>query len=151
MSHFHTLTVKNIEAITSKAVTISFEVPQHLKETYSYKAGQYITLKTTLNGKEVRRDYSLCSSPKSGDLKVAVKEVHDGTFSAYANHELKIGDTMEIAPPKGHFVFQPNDSKIKHIAAFAAGSGITPILSIVKCALEEEELSNVVLVSSAGR
>jgi ring-1,2-phenylacetyl-CoA epoxidase subunit PaaE len=146
MSHFHTLTVKNIEAITSKAVTISFEVPQHLKETYSYKAGQYITLKTTLNGKEVRRDYSLCSSPKSGDLKVAVKEVHDGTFSAYANHELKIGDTMEIAPPKGHFVFQPNDSKIKHIAAFAAGSGITPILSIVKCALEEEELSNVVLV-----
>jgi ring-1,2-phenylacetyl-CoA epoxidase subunit PaaE len=146
MSHFHTLTIKNIERETSNAVTINFEVPQDLKETYSFKAGQYITLKTILNGKETRRDYSLCSSPESGDLKVAVKQVQDGTFSAYANNDLRIGDTLEVAPPKGHFVFQPNDSKIKHIAAFAAGSGITPILSIVKCALEEEVLSNVVLV-----
>lgn len=146
MSHFHTLTIKNIERETSNAVTINFEVPQDLKQTFAFKAGQYITLKTTLNGKEIRRDYSLCSSPKSGDLRVAVKQVKEGTFSAYANTQLKAGDTLEVAPPKGHFIFQPNDSKIKHIAAFAAGSGITPILSIVKCALEEEVLSNVVLV-----
>lgn len=146
MSQFHTLTIKNIERLTSQAVTLTFEVPQHLKDIYKFKSGQYITIKTVLNGTEIRRDYSLCSSPKSEHLKVAVKQVKDGTFSAYVNNELKIGDQLEIAAPRGHFVFQPNDFKTKHIAAFAAGSGITPILSIVKCALEEEVLSNVVLV-----
>lgn len=146
MSHFHTLSIKNIERVTSKSVTITFEVPPDLKDTYKFKAGQYITIKATLNGTEIRRDYSLCSSPKSGELRVAVKEVKDGTFSAYVNKELKVGDQLEIAPPRGHFIFEPNDSKTKHIAAFAAGSGITPILSIVKSALEEEVLSNVVLV-----
>lgn len=146
MSHFHTLTIKNIEKITSKAVTISFEVPPHLKETFAFKSGQYITLRKTFNGTELRRDYSLCSSPQSGELKVAVKEVSDGVFSVFANRQLKAGDTLEVAEPRGHFVFEPNDSKVKHLAAFAAGSGITPILSIVKCALEEEVMSNVVLV-----
>ncbi len=146
MSNFHTLVIKNIEQITSQAVTLSFEIPQHLQEMYKFKAGQYITLKTVLNGTELRRDYSLCSSPKSGELKVAVKQVQDGTFSAFANNQLKVGDTIEVAAPRGHFVFEPNDFKTKHIAAFAAGSGITPILSIVKCALEEEIQSNVVLV-----
>lgn len=146
MSNFHSLTIKNIERITSQAVTLSFDVPSHLKETYTFSSGQYVTLKKVLNGVELRRDYSLCSSPKSDELKVAVKEVENGTFSAFANHELKIGDTIDVAAPRGHFVFKPNDSKTKHIAAFAAGSGITPILSIIKCALEEEVLSNVVLV-----
>ncbi|MBA6151911.1 ferredoxin--NADP reductase [Gelidibacter maritimus] len=146
MSQYHTLTIKNIERVTSKSVTITFEVPQHLKDDFKFKAGQYITIKSMLNGTEIRRDYSLCSSPKSGDLRVAVKEVKDGTFSKYVNNQLKVGDQLEIAPPRGHFIFEPNDAKTKHIAAFAAGSGITPILSIVKCALEEEVMSNVVLV-----
>lgn len=146
MSNFHTLVIKNIERTTSQAVSISFEVPPYLKDTYAFKAGQYITIKSVLNGVELRRDYSLCSSPKSGELKVAVKQVQDGTFSAFANKELKAGDTLDVAAPRGHFVFEPNDFKTKHIAAFAAGSGITPILSIVKCALEEEIMSNVVLV-----
>lgn len=146
MSQFHSLTIKNIERITDKSVAISFVVPQHLKTDFAFKAGQYITLKTTINGNEVRRDYSLCSSPKSGELKVAVKEVEDGTFSSYANNQLKTGDVLEVATPNGRFVFEPNDSKTKHIAAFAAGSGITPVLSIIKCALEEEIHSNVVLV-----
>lgn len=146
MSQFHTLHIKNIERITSKAVTLSFEVPENLKAAYTFQAGQYITLKKVLNGTEIRRDYSLCSSPKSGELRVAVKEVREGVFSAYVNNELNVGDALEVAPPKGRFVFEPNDTKTKHIAAFAAGSGITPILSIVKCALEEEVQSNVVLV-----
>lgn len=146
MSNFHSLSIKNIERIAPHAVTLSFDVPPHLKETYAFKSGQYITLKAKLNGQELRRDYSLCSSPKSNTLKVAVKEVQGGVFSAYANNELKVGDTLEVAAPRGHFIFEPNDSKTKHIAAFAAGSGITPILSIIKCALEEEVLSNVVLV-----
>ena len=146
MSQFHKLTIKDIHKETDKAVTISFNVPQDLKEIFVFKAGQYITLKTSVNGNEVRRDYSLCSSPKSGELKVAVKEVKDGTFSAYANRKLQIGDVLDVAPPKGHFVFEPNDSKTKNIAAFAAGSGITPVLSIIKCALEEEIYSKVILV-----
>ena len=146
MSQFYTLQIKEILRETDKAVTISLNVPENLKSTFSFKAGQYITLKTKLNGEEIRRDYSLCSSPKSGELKVAVKEVKDGTFSSYANNVLKTGDLLEVAPPKGHFVFEPNDSKTKNIALFAAGSGITPILSIIKCALEEEIHSKVILV-----
>ncbi|WP_452232840.1 2Fe-2S iron-sulfur cluster-binding protein [Lacinutrix sp. MEBiC02595] len=146
MSQFHKLTIEDIHRETEKSVTITFNVPENLKETFTFQAGQYITVKTTINGNEVRRDYSLCSSPKSGELKVAVKEVEGGTFSAYANNSLKVGDVLEVASPKGRFVFTPNDSKTKNIAAFAAGSGITPVLSIIKCALEEEVHSKVILV-----
>jgi len=146
MSSFHNLSVKNIKRETDKSISISFNLPENLKASFAFKAGQYITLKTVIDGHEVRRDYSLCISPKSGELKVAVKEVNDGTFSAYANNTLKVGDTLEVAPPKGRFIFEPNDSKTKNIALFAAGSGITPILSIVKCALEEEVYSQVILV-----
>ncbi len=146
MSQFHKLTIKKVQRETSKAISISFNLPQELEDSFAFKAGQYITLKNEIDGHEVRRDYSLCSSPKSGELKVAVKEVKDGTFSAYANNTLKDGDVLEVASPKGRFVFEPNDSKTKNIAAFAAGSGITPILSIIKCALEEEVHSKVILV-----
>ncbi|WP_299223631.1 ferredoxin--NADP reductase [uncultured Psychroserpens sp.] len=146
MSQFHQLTIEHIERLTDQSVAITFNVPNHLKADFEYKAGQYITLKTNINSNEVRRDYSLCSSPKSGVLKVAVKEVKDGTFSSYANNQLKAGDVLEVSTPNGRFIFEPNDLKTKHIAVFAAGSGITPILSIIKCALEEEIQSNVVLV-----
>ena len=146
MSSFHKLIVKSIQRLTDKSISITFDVPENLKNTFVFKAGQYITLKNTINGNEVRRDYSLCASPKSGELRVAIKEVKDGTFSAYANNTLQIGDTLEVAPPKGRFIFEPNDSKTKNIAAFVAGSGITPVLSIIKCALEEEVYSNVILV-----
>ena len=146
MSQFYTLQIKDIHRETDKAVSISFNVPENLKNTFEFKAGQYVTLKTILDGEEIRRDYSLCSSPKSGNLKVAVKEVKGGTFSAFANTTLKVGDLLEVAPPKGRFIFEPNDSKTKNIALFAAGSGITPILSIIKCALEEEIHSKIILV-----
>ena len=146
MSHFYKLTIKDIHRETDKAVVLSFDVPQDKKAEFKFKAGQYITLKTTIEGNEVRRDYSICSSPKSGDLKVAVKEVENGTFSSYVNNTLKVGDSLEVAIPKGRFVFEPNDNKTKNIAAFAAGSGITPVLSIIKCALEEEVYSKVILV-----
>lgn len=146
MSGFHTLSIKNINRVTEKSVSISFNVPENLREDFRFKAGQYITLKTQIDNNEVRRDYSLCVSPKSGDLKVAVKEVEDGTFSAYANNTLNVGDTLEVAAPKGRFIFEPNDQKTKNIALFAAGSGITPIMSIIKCALEEEVHSKVILV-----
>lgn len=146
MSGFHKLSIKNITRVTEKSVSIGFNIPENVKEQFKFKAGQYITLKTQINGSEVRRDYSLCVSPKSGDLKVAVKEVENGTFSVYANNALKVGETIEVASPKGRFIFEPNDNKTKNIALFAAGSGITPIMSIIKCALEEEVNSKVILV-----
>jgi ring-1,2-phenylacetyl-CoA epoxidase subunit PaaE len=146
MSSFHKLSVKNISRETDKAISISFNIPENLKGIFNFQAGQYITLKTEIEGNEVRRDYSLCVSPKSGELKIAIKEVKDGTFSAFANNTLKVGDNLDVAPPKGRFVFEPNDSKTKNIALFAAGSGITPILSIIKTALEEEIHSQVILV-----
>ena len=141
MSSFHNLSVKEITRETSKSISISFNIPEDLKPTYAFKAGQYITLKTTIDGHEIRRDYSLCASPKSGELKVAIKEVKDGTFSAFANTQIKVGDVFQVAPPKGRFIFEPNDSKTKNIAAFAAGSGITPLMSIAKTMLEAEPQS----------
>ncbi|TXE13016.1 ferredoxin--NADP reductase [Seonamhaeicola algicola] len=146
MSSFHSLSIKNIIKETANAISISFNVPENLKDTFAFKAGQYITLKTTINGNEVRRDYSLCVAPNSNELKVAVKEVKDGTFSTYANNQLHAGDTLEVAPPNGRFIFEPNNKTTKNIALFAAGSGITPILSIIKCALQEEVNSKIILV-----
>ncbi|MDG4715178.1 ferredoxin--NADP reductase [Winogradskyella marincola] len=146
MAQFHNLTIKSIENVTEQSVAITFDIPADLKDTFSFKAGQYITLKTDINGEAVRRDYSICASKNSGDLTVAVKAVENGTFSVYANNTLKAGDSIEVAPPNGRFVFEPNEVKTRTVAAFAAGSGITPILSIAKTLLEEEPFSNFILV-----
>ncbi|MGB0981834.1 MAG: 2Fe-2S iron-sulfur cluster-binding protein [Winogradskyella sp.] len=146
MSQFHSLTIKSLEKITAKSVAITLEIPAHLKADFSFKAGQYITLKTTINGEDIRRDYSICASVNSGDVTVAVKTVDGGIFSVYANTQLKIGDSIEVAAPNGRFVFEANEAKTRTIAAFAAGSGITPILSIAKTLLEDEPFSNFILV-----
>lgn len=146
MSQFHSLTIKSLEKITAKSVAITLDIPEHLKANFSFKAGQYITLKTTINGEDIRRDYSICASVNSGDVTVAVKTVDGGTFSVYANTQLKIGDSIDVAAPNGRFVFEANAAKTRTIAAFAAGSGITPILSIAKTLLEGEPFSNFILV-----
>ena len=146
MSHFHSLSIKSIDKVTDTAVAITFDVPENLKEKFSFIAGQYITLKTSINGEDIRRDYSICASKNSGDLTVAVKAVENGTFSVYANASLKTGDTLEVAEPNGRFTFEANAAKTRTIAAFAAGSGITPVLSIAKTLLEEEPFSNFILV-----
>lgn len=146
MSQFHKLKIASVEKVTDKSVAITFSIPEHLNNNFLFKAGQYITLKLTINGEDVRRDYSICSSKNSGALTVAVKAVEGGTFSVYANEKLSAGDTIEVAEPNGRFVFEDNEAKTRTIAAFAAGSGITPILSIAKTLLEEEPFSNFVLV-----
>ncbi len=146
MSQFHTLHIKSIAKVTAQSVAITFDVPEPLKPVFIFKAGQYVTLKAIIDGKEVRRDYSICSSVNSGDLTVAVKAVEQGTFSVFANQELNVGDSLEVAPPNGRFIFEANEVKTRTIAAFAAGSGITPVLSIVKTLLEHEPFSNFILV-----
>lgn len=146
MSRFYALTVKAIERITPQSVTVSFHIPESLNEAFLFSAGQYITIKKELNGTEVRRSYSVCTAPKSGELKIGIKKVADGLFSSFANDELKEGDMLDVHPPEGRFVFLPEKDKARHIIAFAAGSGITPVMSIMKTALEGESGSTVVLV-----
>ena len=146
MAQFHELTIQSIRPVTDKSVAITFNIPEALKANFNFVAGQYITLKTEINGEEVRRDYSLCSAPNSGHLPVGVKAVEGGTFSVYANEKLQAGDTIEVAEPNGRFTFEANEAKTRTVAAFAAGSGITPILSIVRTLLEGEPFSNFILV-----
>lgn len=146
MSRYHTLKISAIDRLTDAAIKITFEVPGNLKETFLFKAGQYLSLKTNIDGNEIRRDYSICSSVNSGNLSIAVKAVKDGTFSNYANQKLSVGNTIEVMAPQGRFVFEQHPDKTRTIAAFAAGSGITPILSIGKTLLEEEPFSNFILV-----
>lgn len=147
MSQFHTLTIQNITRETAKAVTLTFAIPEALKDTFSFIAGQYLTLKTEINGEEVRRAYSLSSTPASGKLSVTVKEVEGGTFSVYANMQLQEGDTLEVAIPEGRFLLDNAFAKSnKTYLAFAAGSGITPIMSMIRTVLEQSEESKFVLV-----
>tara|TARA_R100000935_G_C2831441_1_gene165327 strand:+ start:968 stop:2008 length:1041 start_codon:yes stop_codon:yes gene_type:complete len=143
MSEFYTLTVSDIIKETPNSVSITFSVPENLKSQFEFKAGQYLTIKHKKGDTEIRRAYSICSSPQSGELKVAVKKVKKGAFSEFANTQLQVGDALEVMPPTGKFVLEPN---LKHYAAFAAGSGITPVLSLIKCVLEDNSQSTFLLV-----
>jgi len=145
MAQFHTLKIQSIVRQTEKAVSITFDVPTNLSAEFNFKAGQYITLKAVINETEIRRDYSLSSSPKSGDLTVTIKEIEGGVFSTYANKSLNIGDSLEVGMPNGRFIYESQSEDIKSIVAFAAGSGITPIMSIARTVLETGN-DNVVLI-----
>ena len=140
MSEFYALTVSEVKKETPNSVSISFDIPENLKNTFAFKAGQYITVKYQSGGKEIRRAYSICSSPKSGILKVGVKKVNNGAFSMYANNQLKVGDQLQVMPPTGKFILEPN---LKNYVAFAAGSGITPVLSLIKSTLEDIQLQHL--------
>jgi ring-1,2-phenylacetyl-CoA epoxidase subunit PaaE len=144
MNTFHTLTVKHIIKETAHAVSVVFDIPETLKSNFTFKAGQYITLKHEVNGEEVRRAYSICASPNSGELKVAIKAVEGGTFSVYATEHLNEGDTIEVHEPEGNFILEPESGK--NYIAFAAGSGITPVLSMVKTVLEDTTDATMTLV-----
>ena len=146
MIHFHPLRVKKVEKETEDCVSIEFEVPEELKETFQFKQGQNLTIKKMFSGEELRRNYSLCTSPFDKQLKVAVKKAEGGVFSTWANEELKAGDVLEVLPPTGKFYTELHPSQKKHYVAFAAGSGITPILSIIKTTLLTEAKSECTLV-----
>lgn len=146
MPQFHTLKIKEIIKETIDAVSILFDVPNDLSKTYKFIAGQYLTVRTTINNETIRRAYSICSSEKSGDLKIAIKAIDNGLFSNHAYNNLSEGDTLEVAPPEGNFKLSTEPSQLKNYLGFAAGSGITPIMSMIKTVLEDEPKSTFTLI-----
>ena len=135
MSKSYSLKIKDIIRETEKAVQLVFEVPQALKEEFKFKSGQYVNLETKIKGETVRRSYSICASPNE-DLAVAIKELEGGIFSSYANQDLKVGEPVDVFSPEGNFLLEASEKETTYIA-FAAGSGITPILSMIKTILKE--------------
>lgn len=142
---FHTLKISDIRKETEDAVSIAFEVPDNLKTDYLFNAGQYLTLKSIIDGEDVRRSYSLCSAPYENEWRVAIKVVDGGKFSTFANQKLQKGNDLEVMTPAGNFAVKTDASASKSYALFAAGSGITPILSIAKTVLHEEPKSDITL------
>jgi ring-1,2-phenylacetyl-CoA epoxidase subunit PaaE len=145
LSKFHRLVVAKVERETRDAVAITFAVPDSLAEAFRFAAGQHLTLRADIGGQDVRRSYSICSGVRDGSLRIAVKRNPGGVFSGWANETLKAGDTLEVLPPLGHFGVPLVPGSRRSYAGFAAGSGITPLLSIVKTTLAVEPRSRFTL------
>ena len=146
MPVFHSLTISDIRKETDDAVCLTFDVPADLAETYRFIQGQYLTLKAHIDGSEVRRSYSICAGVDDGELRVAVKKVAGGVFSTFANEELGTGDVIEVMPPRGTFFTPLDEDSERNYLCIAAGSGITPIISIIKTILKREQRSQVTLL-----
>ena len=138
MAKFFPLKVTDVYKETDDCSVVNFEVPQQLRKDFQYHQGQHLTLKKIINGEDLRRSYSLCSSPVEGQWKVAVKQIFEGKFSTFVNQELKAGDTLEVMPPSGDFGVEVKPESDNTYVFFAAGSGITPVLSMIKTHLAKE-------------
>ncbi len=144
--HFHPLRIKEIRHETPECVSVLFEIPDQLKNGFQFKQGQSLTMRTNIGNEEVRRTYSICSSPLDSEVRVAIKKVDGGLFSTFANEQLKPGDSLEVMEPVGRFYTDLDPSHKKKYLAFAAGSGITPVLSLIKTTLATEPNSSFTLV-----
>ncbi len=142
MAKFHSIKVADIYKETKDCSVVTFEIPEELKQDFTFKQGQHLTLRKNFEEGEQRRSYSLCSSPTENKWQVGVKKINGGLFSAYVNDDLKVGDIVEVMPPNGIFFSEIEPEKAKNYIAFAAGSGITPILSIIKTHLALEPNSS---------
>lgn len=145
-AHFHTLKIKDIKKETPECVSISFDIPEEISSLFAFKEGQNITVKRNVNGEEIRRSYSICSAPHEKELRVAVKKISGGAFSQFANEILQPGDTLEVLPPTGKFNAKLHATEPGNYLAIAAGSGITPIMSIIKHTLQSENDSSFTLI-----
>src|ERR1700722_3418775 len=145
-SHFRTLRIEDVRRETADCVSVAFAIPPAFREEFSYRQGQNITLRVKMDGQEVRRSYSICSSPLENELRVAIKKVPGGLFSTYPNEQLQKGQEIEVLPPSGKFYTDLRPGNSKQYLAFAAGSGITPILSLIKTTLAVESGSHFTLV-----
>ena len=146
MSKFYPLTVAKVKHETRDAIAVTFDVPDELKDAFAYKQGQHLTLRAMIDGEDVRRSYSICSAVQDKALRVAIKRCAGGLFSNWANEQLQPGVTLEVMPPMGHFNVPLEPGSARHYLGFAAGSGITPLLSIIKTTLQAEPHSRFTLV-----
>ena len=144
--HFHPLRIKKIIKETDQCVSVEFDVPENLAGAFQFKQGQSLTMRAIVNGEEARRTYSLCSSPLDNKWQVAIKKVEGGVFSSFANDGLKEGDVLEVMEPVGKFYTELDPGNQRNYLAFAAGSGITPVISIIKTTLRTEPTSTFTLV-----
>ena len=145
-THFHSLRVKSIAPDTDEAVIVSFDVPAAVQHDFQFTQGQHLTLRTLLNGKEERRSYSICSGVDDGDLRIGVRHVTGGVMSSWINQDLKLGAQIDVLPPEGRFFVPIDASQARHYLGIAGGSGITPILAIMKTVLAREPLSRFTLI-----
>ncbi len=141
MARFHDLKLADVRRETADSVSLAFEVPDEDRAAFVFTPGQYLTLRAEIDGHDVRRSYSICSGVNDGELRVAIKRVDGGAFSSFANDDLKPGDTLGVMPPDGRFLAPLDASRARSYVGFAAGSGITPVLAILKSVLEVEPLS----------
>jgi len=144
--HFHALRVAEIVPETSEANSIRFELPPELRERFAFRAGQHLTLRATIDGEEVRRNYSLCTAPDDNDWMVTVKRIGGGLFSNWVGDKLKVGNTVEVMPPHGSFTTEFDASRSRHLVGIAGGSGITPVMSLIKSTLKYEPQSRFTLL-----
>ena len=144
--HFHTLIIKEVRRETPEAVSIVFDIPDHLRDSFQFIQGQNIAIRAMIGGEECRRNYSICSAPGEKEFRIAVKQIEGGLFSTYANQVLKAGDSLEVMSPSGRFFTPLDPSAQRQYVAFAAGSGITPLMSIMKTTLAQEPGSTFTLV-----
>jgi ring-1,2-phenylacetyl-CoA epoxidase subunit PaaE len=143
---FHPLRVRAIEPDTAEAVIVSFDVPAELRETFGFTQGQYLTLRTEIDGADLRRSYSICAGVDDGELRVGVRKVRAGVFSNWINGQLRPGDTIQVMAPQGRFFVPIESAARRHHVGIAGGSGITPILSIMKTVLAREPMSRFTLI-----
>jgi ring-1,2-phenylacetyl-CoA epoxidase subunit PaaE len=143
---FYRLRIADVIDETADARSIRFDLPEELRESFAFRPGQHLTLKADIAGEDVRRNYSLCVAPQEGELKVTVKRIAGGAFSNWANDNLKPGDTIEVMPPHGSFTWDFRPDAANHYVGFAGGSGITPVLSLLKTALVTEPRSRFTLL-----
>ena len=143
---FHQLRVIEVASLTSDATAITFDVPDELAEEFRYLPGQHITLRAFIDGEDVRRSYSICANANSSKLRVGVKRLPAGAFSTYATTDLKAGDMLDVMTPVGEFTVEPDPEASVHRIAIAAGSGITPVLSLISSTLEAEPHSSWTLM-----
>jgi len=143
---FHPLRVRSVQPDTSEAVIVSFEVPEDLRPVFGFTQGQYLTLRKEIDGQDLRRSYSICAGVDEGELRVGVRKVQGGLFSNWINEQLKPGDTINVMAPQGRFFVPIEPDAQRHHLGIAGGSGITPILSIMKTVLAREPRSRFTLI-----
>src|SRR5829696_7461080 len=140
--HFHALRVAEVVPETAEANSIRFAVPPELRERFAFRAGQHLTLRATIGGEEVRRNYSLCTAPDEQDWMVTVKRIGGGLFSNWVGDQLKPGDIVDVMSPHGSFTTEFDASNKRHLVGIAGGSGITPVMSLIRTLLREETNSH---------